>query len=53
VISLRGGGLLTPAIHHAADLQLAELMRQMRDLVIRARAGRLRSAELTDATISP
>ena len=52
VISLRGGGLLTPAIHHAADLGLAELMSQMRDLVIRARAGRLRSTELTDATIT-
>jgi len=52
VISLRGGGLLTPAIHHATDLGLAELMSQMRDLVIRARAGRLRSTELTDATIT-
>ncbi len=52
VISLRGGGLLTPAIHDAADLRLAELMSQMRDLVIRARAGRLRGSELTDATIT-
>jgi len=52
VISLRGGGLLTPAIHNAADLRLAELMSQMRDLVIRARAGRLRGSELTDATIT-
>ena len=51
-ISLRGGGLLTPAIHDAADLRLAELMSRMRDLVIRARAGRLRSSELTDATIT-
>jgi pyruvate dehydrogenase E2 component (dihydrolipoamide acetyltransferase) len=51
-ISLRGGGLLTPAIHDAADLPLAELMSGMRDLVIRARAGRLRGSELTDATIT-
>jgi pyruvate dehydrogenase E2 component (dihydrolipoamide acetyltransferase) len=51
-ISLRGGGLLTPAIHDAADLRLPELMSRMRDLVIRARAGRLRSSELTDATIT-
>ena len=51
-ISLRGGGLLTPAIHDAADLPLAKLMSRMRDLVIRARAGRLRSSELTDATIT-
>jgi len=52
VISLRGGGLLTPAIHDAADLRLAELMSRMRDLVTRARAGRLRGSELTDATIT-
>lgn len=52
VISLRGGGLLTPAIHDAADLPLAELMGRMRDLVVRARAGRLRGSELTDATIT-
>jgi pyruvate dehydrogenase E2 component (dihydrolipoamide acetyltransferase) len=52
VISLRGGGLLTPAIHDAADLRLAELMSRMRDLVTRARAGRLRASELTDATIT-
>jgi len=51
-ISLRGGGLLTPAIRDAADLRLAELMSRMRDLVIRARTGRLRSSELTDATIT-
>jgi pyruvate dehydrogenase E2 component (dihydrolipoamide acetyltransferase) len=51
-ISLRDGGLLTPAIHDAADLRLPELMSRMRDLVIRARAGRLRSSELTDATIT-
>ncbi len=51
-ISLRGGGLLTPAIHDAADLELAELMARMRDLVIRARSGRLRGSELTDGTIT-
>jgi len=51
-ISLRGGGLLTPAIHDAADLRLAELMGRTRDLVIRARAGRLRASELADATIT-
>jgi pyruvate dehydrogenase E2 component (dihydrolipoamide acetyltransferase) len=51
-ISLRGGGLLTPAIHDAAGLDLTELMTQMRDLVTRARSGRLRGSELTDATIT-
>ena len=51
-ISLRGGGLLTPAIHDAADLELGDLMARMRDLVIRARSGRLRGSELTDGTIT-
>jgi pyruvate dehydrogenase E2 component (dihydrolipoamide acetyltransferase) len=51
-ISLRGGGLLTPAIHDAAGLDLTELMTRMRDLVTRARSGRLRGSELTDATIT-
>jgi pyruvate dehydrogenase E2 component (dihydrolipoamide acetyltransferase) len=51
-ISLRGGGLLTPAIHDAAELELAELMTRMRDLVTRARTGRLRGSELTDGTIT-
>jgi pyruvate dehydrogenase E2 component (dihydrolipoamide acetyltransferase) len=51
-ISLRGGGLLTPAIHNAAELALTELMVQMRDMVTRARSGRLRGSELTDGTIT-
>ena len=51
-ISLRGGGLVTPAIHDAADLPPGELMARLRDLVARARGGRLRRAELTDATIT-
>jgi pyruvate dehydrogenase E2 component (dihydrolipoamide acetyltransferase) len=51
-ISLRGGGLLTPAIHDAASLGLDALMAAMRDLVTRARAGRLRASELSDGTIT-
>jgi pyruvate/2-oxoglutarate dehydrogenase complex dihydrolipoamide acyltransferase (E2) component len=51
-ISIRGGGLLTPAIHDAADLKLGDLMARMRDLVTRARSGRLRGSELTDGTIT-
>ncbi|MBU6350557.1 MAG: 2-oxo acid dehydrogenase subunit E2 [Chloroflexi bacterium] len=51
-IALRQGGLVTPAIHHA-DLQGAdELMANLRDLILRTRSGRLRSSELTDATIT-
>jgi pyruvate dehydrogenase E2 component (dihydrolipoamide acetyltransferase) len=51
-IALRQGGLVTPALHHA-DLQGAdELMASLRDLILRTRSGRLRSSELTDATIT-
>lgn len=51
-ISLRGGGLVAPAIHDAAALPVQDLMARLRDLVARARAGRLRRTELTDATIT-
>jgi pyruvate dehydrogenase E2 component (dihydrolipoamide acetyltransferase) len=51
-ISLRGGGLVAPALHHTDRQSLDELMKQFRDLVQRARAGSLRSSELSDATIT-
>ena len=51
-IALRGGGLVAPAIHHADQKSLPELMVALRDLVQRARAGGLRSSELTDPTIT-
>jgi pyruvate dehydrogenase E2 component (dihydrolipoamide acetyltransferase) len=51
-INLRQGGLVTPAIHHADEKNLDELMEAMRDLITRTRAGRLRSSELTDATVT-
>jgi pyruvate dehydrogenase E2 component (dihydrolipoamide acetyltransferase) len=51
-VSLRGGGLVAPALHDAANLALTDLMAQMRDLVTRARAGRLRGSELSDPTIT-
>ncbi len=51
-VSVRGGGLVAPAIHNAAELPLGELMAQLRDVVARARAGRLRRTELTEATIT-
>ena len=51
-ISLRGGGLVAPAIHHADRMNLAELMAALRDLVQRARGGGLRSSELTDPTVT-
>jgi pyruvate dehydrogenase E2 component (dihydrolipoamide acetyltransferase) len=51
-VSLRGGGLVAPAIHEADRLTLAELMGALRDLVGRARSGRLRSSEMADPTIT-
>ena len=51
-VSLRGGGLVAPAIHDADRLSLDELMAGLRDLVERARAGRLRSSEMADPTIT-
>jgi pyruvate dehydrogenase E2 component (dihydrolipoamide acetyltransferase) len=51
-ISLRGGGLVAPALHDTAAQSLNDLMRQFRDLVQRARSGALRSSELSDPTIT-
>lgn len=51
-ISLREGGLIAPALHHADRLSLDELMAKTLDLVERARAGALRSSELSDPTIT-
>lgn len=51
-ISLRQGGLVAPAIHHADLLSLDELMAALRDLVMRARGGVLRGSEMTDPTIT-
>ncbi|MGB8633590.1 MAG: 2-oxo acid dehydrogenase subunit E2, partial [Xanthobacteraceae bacterium] len=51
-IAIRGGGLAAPAIHDSDQLALDELMARMRDLVQRVRAGRIRSSEMTDPTIT-
>jgi len=51
-ISLRHGGLVAPALHHTDRQSLDELMRHLRDLTARARAGSLRSSELSDSTIT-
>lgn len=51
-ISLRGGGLVAPAIHDVSEKKLHELMADLTDLVARARAGSLRSSEMSDPTIT-
>jgi pyruvate dehydrogenase E2 component (dihydrolipoamide acetyltransferase) len=51
-VSLRGGGLVAPAIHDVDKRTLSELMTALRDLVQRARAGGLRSSEMVDPTVT-
>lgn len=51
-IALRGGGLVAPALHDVGTKPLAQLMRELADLVQRARAGSLRSSEMSDPTIT-
>jgi pyruvate dehydrogenase E2 component (dihydrolipoamide acetyltransferase) len=51
-IARRGGGLVTPAIHNVDRRSYDEIMGALHDLIPRARAGRLRSSEMTDATIT-
>jgi pyruvate dehydrogenase E2 component (dihydrolipoamide acetyltransferase) len=51
-VSLRGGGLVTPALHDVDRLTVDEVMAGLRDLVARARQGRLRGTELTDPTLT-
>ena len=51
-IAIRGGGLAAPAIHDSDQLTLDDLMARMRDLIQRVRAGRIRSSEMADSTIT-
>jgi pyruvate dehydrogenase E2 component (dihydrolipoamide acetyltransferase) len=51
-IALRAGGLIAPALHDVDRKALDTLAREFSDLVKRARAGGLRSSEMSDATIT-
>ncbi|WP_226626366.1 dihydrolipoamide acetyltransferase family protein [Alloyangia pacifica] len=51
-VALRGGGLVAPALIGAERLDLPATMAGMRDLVMRARAGRLRGSEMSEGTIT-
>ncbi|MEU9124987.1 2-oxo acid dehydrogenase subunit E2 [Streptomyces sp. NPDC048506] len=51
-VSLRGGGLVAPALRNADTLRLPQLMTGLKDLVARARTGRLRGSEVSDSTIT-
>jgi pyruvate dehydrogenase E2 component (dihydrolipoamide acetyltransferase) len=49
-ITVRGGGLLAPALHDVDRRDLDALMHDLSDLVARARRAQLRSSEIGDAT---
>lgn len=51
-VALRHGGLVAPAIHDADALAVDEFMKQLRDLVSRARTGHLLRAEMADSTLT-
>jgi pyruvate dehydrogenase E2 component (dihydrolipoamide acetyltransferase) len=51
-IALRGGGLVAPAVRDADRKRVPDLMRELRDLVTRARSGSLRGSEISDPTIT-
>lgn len=51
-ISLRQGGLVAPALLDAGSKPLDQLMQELNDLVRRARAGSLRSSEMSEPTIT-
>ncbi|MFE5191161.1 dihydrolipoamide acetyltransferase family protein [Streptomyces sp. NPDC056628] len=51
-VSLRGGGLVAPTLRDADALELPRLMALLKDVVTRARTGRLRASEVSDATIT-
>jgi pyruvate dehydrogenase E2 component (dihydrolipoamide acetyltransferase) len=51
-ISLRQGGLVILALHDTATRSLDSLMDGLRDLTAGARAGRMKSSELSDSTIT-
>jgi pyruvate dehydrogenase E2 component (dihydrolipoamide acetyltransferase) len=50
-VAIRGGGLVAPAIMDTAQKPLPVLMEEFRQLVMRARAGRLRAGELAAPSI--
>ena len=51
-VALRGGGLVVPAIADADLMPVEELMAHLRELVERARRGRMRSSDLAEPTIT-
>ncbi len=51
-IAMRGGGLVAPSIRDVAGKSIDDLRISLTDLVGRVRSGRLRSSELSNATVT-
>lgn len=51
-ISIRGGGLISPAILDADQLSPDQMMEKLKDLSDRVRNGGLRSSEMSSATVT-
>ena len=51
-ISLRQGGLITPAMLNADQKNLDQLMAALSDLIVRTREGHLRSSEISEGTMT-
>jgi pyruvate/2-oxoglutarate dehydrogenase complex dihydrolipoamide acyltransferase (E2) component len=52
VLSLRSGGIIVPTIERADEIGLSEMMARLRELVDRARRGRLRGSDFAEASIT-
>jgi len=52
VVSLRGGGIIVPAIHNANLKNTDEIMEALNDIIPRARTMKLRSSDLSESTIT-
>lgn len=52
VVVIRGGGLLVPVLAQAHTMTVTQTMERMAELVRRARAGHLRSSDITEPTIT-
>ena len=50
VVSLRGGGVMIPAIHNVDKKSIGDLMESLNDIIPRARAMKFRSSELSEST---
>jgi len=51
-VASKAGGLIAPALHDVDRKSVSELMAAIADLILRTRAGGLRSSELADGTFT-